>query len=82
MSIQLSPLLSFAHVVVVLAISLRVIMRRPPAGVALAWMFLVAFLPLVGPVLYLLIGERRVGCSSMPGGSPCSVATMPSWPRR
>ncbi|MGO9114751.1 MAG: cardiolipin synthase [Thermoguttaceae bacterium] len=61
MFFQPSMLLTLAHVLVVLAISLRVIMRRPPSGVALAWMFLVAFLPLVGPVFYLLIGERRVG---------------------
>ena len=58
---QPSALLTLAHVLIVLAISIRVIMRRPPAGVALAWMFLVAFLPAVGPVFYLLIGERRVG---------------------
>ena len=56
-----STLLTLLHVSVVLGISLRVIMRRPPSGVALAWMFLVAFLPLVGAVFYLLIGERRVG---------------------
>jgi cardiolipin synthase len=49
------------HVAVVLGISLRVIMRRPPAGVALAWMFLVAFVPLGGAFFYVLIGERRVG---------------------
>jgi len=49
------------HVSIVLGISGRVIMRRPPSGVALAWMFLVAFLPLVGFVFYLMIGERRVG---------------------
>ena len=61
MSFQLSTLLTLFHVSVVLAISLRVIMRRPPSGVALAWMFLVAFVPLVGVVFYLLIGERRVG---------------------
>ncbi len=36
-------------------------MRRPPSGVALAWMFLAAFVPLFGAVFYLLIGERRVG---------------------
>ena len=54
-------LLTFLHVSVVLGISLRVIMRRPPSGVALAWMFLTAFVPLGGAVLYLLIGERRVG---------------------
>jgi cardiolipin synthase len=62
MLLQLSTLLGlFLHVSIVLGISLRVIMRRPPSGTALAWMFLVAFLPLVGAVFYLLIGERRVG---------------------
>jgi cardiolipin synthase len=61
MSLDSPTLLTLLHVFVVLAISLRVIMRRPPSGVALAWMFLVAFLPLVGAVFYLLIGERRVG---------------------
>src|SRR5271166_3053491 len=61
MPIHFSTLLSLTHVLIVLGVSLRVIMRRPPTGVALAWMFLVAFLPVVGPVLYLLIGERRVG---------------------
>jgi cardiolipin synthase len=71
MFIQPSPLLTVVHVLlvlgtvvhvlIVLGISLRVIMRRPPSGVALAWMFLVAFLPLIGFVLYLMIGERRVG---------------------
>jgi cardiolipin synthase len=61
MYFQLSTLLTLVHVSVVLAISLRVIMRRPPSGVALAWMFLVAFFPLVGALFYLLIGERRVG---------------------
>jgi cardiolipin synthase len=53
--------LAVLDLAVVLAVSLRVIMRRPPTGVALAWMVLVAFLPLVGVLLYLLIGERRVG---------------------
>jgi cardiolipin synthase len=61
MFLGLPILLTLLHVSVVLAISLRVIMRRPPSGVALAWMFLVAFLPGVGFVFYLLIGERRVG---------------------
>ncbi len=61
MYLILSTLLILLHVSIVLLISLRVIMRRPPSGVALAWMFLVAFLPLVGFVFYLLIGERRVG---------------------
>ena len=58
----LLALLTFAlHVFIVLGVSLRVIMRRPPAGVALAWMFLTAFVPVAGFGFYLLIGERRVG---------------------
>jgi cardiolipin synthase len=57
----ISTILTVLHLAVVLGVSLRVIMRRPPSGVALAWMVLVAFLPLVGFMLYLLIGERRVG---------------------
>lgn len=62
MSFQLlSTLLTLLHVSVVLGISFRVIMRRPPSGVALAWMFLAAFVPVAGAVCYLLIGERRVG---------------------
>ncbi len=62
MFFQLYTLLAtLLHVSVVLGVSLRVIMRRPPSGVALAWMFLVAFVPLGGAIFYLLIGERRVG---------------------
>jgi cardiolipin synthase A/B len=49
------------HFGVVIALSLRVIMRKPPVGVALAWLFLIAALPLAGVTFYLLVGERRVG---------------------
>lgn len=54
-------LLDIAHVTVVLTVSLRVIMRRPATGVALAWLFLVAVLPLGGALIYVLVGERRIG---------------------
>lgn len=50
-----------AHVLVVLAVGVRVIMRRPVRGVALAWLFLAAMLPFAGGLAYLLIGERRIG---------------------
>ena len=36
-------------------------MRRPPASVAFAWLFLVAIFPLGGALIYLLIGEQRIG---------------------
>ena len=61
MLFQLSTFLSIAHATIVILISIRVIMRRPANGVALAWLFLVAVLPFVGAVIYLLVGERRVG---------------------
>ena len=54
-------ILALLYLVAIVWVWLRVIMRRPPTGVALAWMVLVVVLPLVGVVLYVLIGERRVG---------------------
>ncbi|QDV57488.1 cardiolipin synthase [Rosistilla oblonga] len=57
----LSIALSVLHLLVAIAISFRVIMRKPPVGVALAWLFLVAAVPLAGVGFYLLVGERRVG---------------------
>lgn len=44
----------------VIGIGVRVIMKRPEPGVALAWLFLVALVPFFGALIYLLIGERRV----------------------
>ncbi|MGB5223822.1 MAG: cardiolipin synthase [Arenicellales bacterium] len=49
------------HIVFVIGITWRVIMRRPPASVAFAWLFLVAIFPLGGALIYLLIGEQRIG---------------------
>ncbi|MCB1487604.1 MAG: PLDc N-terminal domain-containing protein, partial [Bauldia sp.] len=48
------------HWLTVIAIGIRVIMKRPEPGVALAWMLLVAVVPYVGAIIYLLIGERRI----------------------
>ena len=36
-------------------------MRRSVRGVALSWLLLVATLPFAGALIYLLIGERRIG---------------------
>jgi cardiolipin synthase len=59
--IHLSTILAATHLLVVAAIAIRVIMRRPARGVALAWLFFVSMLPAVGALMYLLIGERRIG---------------------
>ncbi len=56
-----STLLAIAHELIVLAVMVRVIMKRPATGVALAWLLIVALLPALGVLLYLLIGERRIG---------------------
>lgn len=45
----------------VLALGVRVIMRRPPTGVALAWLSFIAAIPGVGAIAYLLVGEKRIG---------------------
>ena len=50
-----------AHALIVLAFGIRIVMRRSAPGVAFAWLLLIVILPLAGAVLYLLIGERRVG---------------------
>ena len=53
--------LGYFYIVVVIAVSLRVIVKRRPPGVSLAWLILVIVLPYVGAVLYLLMGERTLG---------------------
>ena len=55
------------HVVLVVAVSVRVIMQRPATGVALAWLVLIAAVPLGGAALYLLVGERRISRSRARG---------------
>ncbi len=57
----ISTLAAAAHVLITLGLSARVIMKRRPPGVSLAWLILVAFLPYAGAVLYLLFGERPLG---------------------
>ena len=59
--LQPSTIIAVAHAVIMVAIIIRVIMKRPATGVALAWLLLVAALPMAGALIYLLIGERRIG---------------------
>ncbi|WP_428665967.1 cardiolipin synthase [Reyranella sp.] len=56
-----SAFVMVVHVALVLAIGVRVVMRRSVRGVALSWLLLVVTLPVAGAVVYLLIGERRIG---------------------
>ena len=50
-----------AHWLIVVGLSIRVIMRRPPVGVSVAWLAVIFSVPFVGAVVYLLFGEKRLG---------------------
>jgi cardiolipin synthase A/B len=53
-------IIEVTHVVIVITIAVRVIMRRPARGIAMAWLLLVALFPFAGALMYLLVGERRI----------------------
>jgi cardiolipin synthase len=42
-------------------LSVRVIMRRRPVGVSLAWLTIILIFPFAGAVIYLMFGELRLG---------------------
>ncbi|MGI9245067.1 MAG: cardiolipin synthase [Verrucomicrobiales bacterium] len=58
-----SSILGILHMIIVIGISVRVIMRRPNTGVALAWLFIVGAIPFIGAALYMMLGERRISKS-------------------
>jgi len=44
-----------------IGLSLRVIMRKRAASVSLAWLVVILLLPFAGAIIYLLLGENRLG---------------------
>lgn len=58
---MVSVLSFLAHLAIVVGLSIRVIMRRRPVGISLAWIVVLVTVPLVGAVLYALIGENPLG---------------------
>ncbi len=50
-----------ADLVLRIGFSVRVVMRRRPTGNSLAWLTVILLLPFLGIVLYLMIGENRLG---------------------
>lgn len=50
-----------ADLLIRIVLSVRIIMRRLPVGVALAWLAVVLVFPFAGAAVYLLIGESRLG---------------------
>jgi cardiolipin synthase len=57
----ISTIILTAHWLIVVGLSIRVIMRRPPVGVSVAWLAVVFSVPFVGAAVYLLFGEKRLG---------------------
>ena len=57
----LTYLLVGLHLSLQLFLGARVIMRRLSVGETLSWMLVIFFFPLGGPLIYLLIGELRLG---------------------
>ncbi len=56
--VTLSATLYFS---LLLATSLRVIIKRKPIGISLAWLFLIYVVPLLGIIGYFIFGELHLG---------------------
>lgn len=48
------------HWAIIMTLTVRVIMRRRPVGVSLAWIALIVSVPFLGAGIYLVIGENRI----------------------
>lgn len=44
-----------------IGLGLRVVMRRRPVGVSLSWLGVIFLVPFFGAVVYLILGENRIG---------------------
>ena len=60
-NLQILPTLVLSlHWLIAIGLSLRVIARRLPVGVALAWLTVAFAIPVAGVVLYLIFGGKRL----------------------
>ena len=57
----ISTIVLSCHWLIVAGLSIRVVMRRAPVGISLAWLTVVFSVPFGGAALYLLFGEKRLG---------------------
>ncbi len=57
----LTELIFAADLVISIALTIRIIMRRRPVAVSLAWLTVVLVFPFIGAVVYLSFGELRLG---------------------
>lgn len=53
-------LILLADLTIRIGLSFRVIMRKRPHGITFAWLIIILLIPLLGALLYLLVGENRI----------------------
>ena len=73
-----TTLIYLVHWMIVIGLSVRVIMRRRPVGVSLAWLAVIISIPFAGALIYLLIGENRLGEDYMKRGK-CVQDMLEKW---
>lgn len=56
----ISIVILILHWFIIVGLSIRVIMRRPPVGMSLAWLAVIFSVPFVGAAIYLFLGEKRL----------------------
>lgn len=56
----LPTIILLADLTIRIGLSFRVIMRKRPHGITFAWLVIILLIPLVGALLYLLVGENRI----------------------
>ncbi|TWU24633.1 cardiolipin synthase [Bythopirellula polymerisocia] len=54
-------LLILAHLAVQVMLALRMVMRRRPVGETLSWVLIIFGFPVIGPALYVILGELKLG---------------------
>lgn len=55
------PITVLLHILVVIALGLRILYRRMAVNTTLAWLIIIAALPIAGIVFYFLFGDHRLG---------------------
>jgi cardiolipin synthase A/B len=60
MSSIMPTLILLADLTIRIGLSFRVIMRKRPHGITMAWLIIILLIPLLGALLYLLVGENRI----------------------
>lgn len=76
-----STVVLLADLVIRIGLSLRVVMRKRPYGVSLAWLIVILLVPFLGGFFYLLFGENRLPEKRM-ARAKASYHTYITWLQR